>query len=478
MFSCALHRWAAVFYAMLGVGMICSRCVSRAAAVEVAKSNIDPRYFGLDVPPGEIRHDKAGMCVQARDDRGRPVVAKIHVQVGGTYILKMPDGVLVPRRISETKPTQERFEAEDGEEIAKRMISTVLGRFKGFKYHQTRHYLYLYNTSDQFLYGTSRILETMYPGVSKHARVQGIETHRPDVPMIVIMFRNDDQFQEFRRMPRGVLAYYHTVSNYTVMYELATGGRKRSDLEYKEKISTIAHEGAHQILHNIGVQQRLSAWPMWISEGLAEYFAPTSFGRRLSWKGAGDVNDLRMFELERYFKARPVADSDGRMVSDAVRAARLTSTGYAAAWSLTHYLAKRQVRKFHAFMRNVSQLRPLERYGPPETSGQSVANQQLFEHHFGDDYTEIEKRVILHLRQQRYIYPFPEYPHYVATVAVPAGRRYKKTAAVFLYEKLARKWQKDVVDSLSEDDRGKALTGLKLFPNQSVASRFAAQFSR
>ena len=36
---------------------------------------------------------------------------------------------------------------------------------------------------------------------------------------------------------------------------------------------TVAHEGTHQILQNIGVHPRLSAWPLWLVEGLAEYCA-------------------------------------------------------------------------------------------------------------------------------------------------------------------------------------------------------------
>ena len=35
----------------------------------------------------------------------------------------------------------------------------------------------------------------------------------------------------------------------------------------------------------IGVQQRLSTWPMWLNEGLAEFFSPTTTDRQLKWKG-------------------------------------------------------------------------------------------------------------------------------------------------------------------------------------------------
>lgn len=81
------------------------------------------------------------------------------------------------------------------------------------------------------------------------------------------------------------------------------------------------------------MQQRLSIWPLWLSEGLAEYFAPTVAGERLRWKGAGVVNDMRMFELEEYLKSLAADKPDGQMVAQTALAARLRGPGYATAWA-------------------------------------------------------------------------------------------------------------------------------------------------
>src|SRR6188472_4639005 len=161
------------------------------------------------------------------------------------------------------------------------------------------------------------------------------------------MFRTETEFNRHRRMPAGVVAYYDPVTNRVFMYEQSRLAQVRPDLALGQAISTIAHEGVHQILHNIGVQQRLSMWPMWLSEGLAEYFAPTTAGERLKWKGSGQVNDLRMFELEQYIKSRAAEKPDGQMIEHTTQAARLTSTGYASAWALTHYLAKNKRAEFN-----------------------------------------------------------------------------------------------------------------------------------
>jgi len=113
-------------------------------------------------------------------------------------------------------------------------------------------------------------LDTMFPGVVTYAKAQKIETHEPEVPLVALMFRTEEQFQGYQRAPPGVVAYYHTLSNRVVMYEETRLANIKKELAIQQSLATIAHEGAHQILHNIGVQQRLSIWPMWLSEGLAE----------------------------------------------------------------------------------------------------------------------------------------------------------------------------------------------------------------
>jgi len=179
----------------------------------------------------------------------------------------------------------------------------------------------------------------MYPGLFGYFRRLQIDVHDPEVPLVVIIFHTEEEFEEYRAMSESVAAYYDSISNHVVIYEQSKLATIAPELAAKASISTIAHEGVHQILHNIGVQHRLSRWPTWISEGLAEYFAPTSVGRRFRWKGVGKVNDLRMSELGTYLK-RPRLQP-GEMVRQTIAANSLSPTGYASAWALTHFLAQR-----------------------------------------------------------------------------------------------------------------------------------------
>ena len=96
-----------------------------------------------------------------------------------------------------------------------------------------------------------------------------INTHDPEIPLVVIMFNTEAQFQAYsegQRVPHGAVAYYNMVNNHIVLHEESRLFASSPELARGQLLSTIAHEGAHQILHNIGVQQRLSMWPMWLTE--------------------------------------------------------------------------------------------------------------------------------------------------------------------------------------------------------------------
>ena len=121
-----------------------------------------------------------------------------------------------------------------------------------------------------------------------------------EVPLVVIMFRTQQEYTAYSDMPEGVVAFYNGISNAVVMYEESRLVSAWPDLALKLAISTVAHEGVHQILANIGVQQRLSrAGPCGSVKGWPSISSPNGGrGQNIRWKGVGMVNDLRMKELE------------------------------------------------------------------------------------------------------------------------------------------------------------------------------------
>src|SRR5436190_17759433 len=361
-----------------------------AAAVSAQEADrvVDPREFGLDLPAGVVSPGEK-QAVTTADEEGQPVVGRIHVRVGKAAVVLLPDGELVGRREGQFAPTDRKFEPLDKDKLTTR----VAAEFLGFKTKSSTHYIYVYDSSEEFQFGTARILETMLPGVKGWIEGCKINTHNPALPLVVVMFRTEDEFRRYRRMPQGVVAYYDPLTNRVFMYEQSRLLQVRPDLALGQAISTIAHEGVHQILHNIGVQQRLSVWPMWLSEGLAEFFAPTSIDAKLRWKGPGQVNDLRMFELEQYVRGNSAKESTGELVEHTVLAGRLTSTGYASAWALVHYLAKSKRPELMSLIREASHIGPLAGATDINNLGVVRSNRDLFVKQCGENFKEMETRL-------------------------------------------------------------------------------------
>ncbi|MGI8980285.1 MAG: DUF1570 domain-containing protein [Pirellulaceae bacterium] len=468
---CTFAWLSPVIFPAIMAGILAGALVFALPGISAAQSakSFDPASFGFDLPAGIVRQGN-GATVTTADAEGQPVVGRLHVAIGDGAIVMLPDGQLAARKVGEFTPTDKKFEPVSKDVLAKQLKAA----FHGFTVKQTRHYIYVYNSSEEFFLGTSRILESMLPGVTAYAEAQKIEgVHAPEVPLVVVMFATEDEFQRHSRMPAGVVAYYHTLSNRVFMYEQSRLLRVRPDLALSQAISTVAHEGAHQILHNIGVQQRLSIWPMWLSEGLAEFFAPTTVGKGLKWKGAGQVNDMRMFELEQYVKSRASEKPDGKLVEQTVAAARLTSTGYAKAWSLTHYLAKSRRSEFAAYLRAISKTEPLEGALDIQPSGIVPANLELFRKTFGDKFDDLETKLVAHLKKQPYTDPFSDSPHYVAAVLLPNGKRGKREVQTFHSQFLADKWLRETIEKVSADDRGRVEREIRQFPNRATAEAFA-----
>ncbi len=433
---------------------------------------VDPSSHGLAIPAGPVSPG-AGQRVMTHDATGAPVVAKLFAQVGKHVVVLLPDGELVARSSGDFIATDRKFVPATKESLAERLAGS--GPLRGFRTKLTRHYVYAYNTSEEFALVTSRILESMIRGMMAHAKSQRIDVHQPEVPLVVIMFRTEKEFQEFRRVPESVLAYYHPLSNWVVLHEQSPLAKIKAELAIQQSISTIAHEGAHQILHNIGVQTRLSTWPMWLSEGLAEYYAPTSFGRKLRWMGAGRVNDLRMFELEIYIKSQEARRTDAWLIEETVQAGRLTSAGYASAWSLTHFLATTRRADFNEYVKQASQLGPFETLGKLSASGVVPANLDSFSSHFGADLAGLERRWASHLNRLPYNDPFAERPHYVATLALPAASGANRDANLFHTRELARKWVSERIEIIGQP-RNQVRTRISEFPNRVMAERFVREW--
>jgi hypothetical protein len=88
----------------------------------------------------------------------------------------------------------------------------------------------------------------------------------------------------------------------------------------------------------------------------------------------------------------------------------------------------------------------------------------------------LNTRLVLHLKKLPYTDPFHEWPHFVATVAVPDGRRARRDANVFHSPDMAEKWIQESLETVDQQQRAAAATEVRVFPNRDIAARYARQW--
>ena len=428
-----------------------------------------PSEFGIQLPDGEPER-YPWKHVLTIDEQGKGCVGKVHAKVGDNFLVMLPNGSIAPRMEKDVEPTEREFTTLTAEEIAEEVLRDP--RLRGFKSKITKNHVFIYNTTESFTTVASRLMRSMIDGVGWYARDQGLPVHRPPAPLVVIMFNKERQFLSYQRVPPGVFAYYDMISNHVVLHEDSGLASFSRELARQELLATIAHEGAHQILYNIGVQQRLSGWPMWLGEGLAEYLAPTKASQNYKWKGTGRINDMRMWELEMFLQKQHIKGFNGETLDWVVKAPSLDSTGYATAWSVTHFLAETRKDQFAAYLRYLSQLPPL--FGVREgIKDQEVAlNVEHFQRFFGADFEAVENDLVSHMVQQKYDSPVEGMRHLVGMATISKlGEAERKHACFYIDQQFVTEWQQAVLSSLPESERRFISFEVATFPNREKANK-------
>lgn len=424
------------------VAMLCS--AGTAQTISPAPS---PQTMGARLPEGIEPKPGRGERLLLDSGAGEPQVVRLHCALGPFTMVMRPDGELELVEAAKTRPTTEPFVATSAEALGTALQSAGLS---SFKIAPTKYYLYAYNCSEGFFLHARSILETMLPGVVGSLKSWGVKIERPETPMVVLMMPSRAAFDAYRQMPKEVIAYYDVMTNYIVMYEDQELWEAAPEFAAKQASYTIAHEGVHQLLANTGVQRRLSNWPPWICEGIAEYYCPLKVDsnlvrkgnaelptRTLRWSKAGMVNDLRMYHLLK------ISASSGKAVQDLVEADAIDSEGYALAWGLVHYLANKKPEAFRAYLREVSQFEPLDRSNRPR-AGRSATQ---FVKHFGSDYAQLEREIQKYLTsrtlQSEYVDPIENQSHYVVKSVEKQGKQFAVQLVITTSPAAARKWKEE-----------------------------------
>ncbi|TWT97091.1 hypothetical protein Pla108_28680 [Botrimarina colliarenosi] len=382
-------------------------------------------------------------------------VVRVLAELGDERGVVLPTGELTVVPSDKTEPSSGPFRSATRDEL---VASLKAEGFDEYRFAPAGYYLFAYDCSDAYYLHTRSILESMLRGVVKQLAEWGLEPQRPETPLVVVITPNRAAFDAIMEMPEGVAAYYNGVSNRVVLYEDDRLFDAAPEFALKQGAYVVAHEAIHQLLHNTGIQGRLAAWPMWISEGVPEYFCPLRVHsslartdgdelpvRTVKWSEAGMVNDIRMHDL---LRTKPAA---GRLMRAVVSAPTLSARGYSVAWGLTHYLAERRTDEFKAYLADVRQQPALSMVNAAASRGPDP----LFVKHFGDDFAALETEVQKHLTSRRmqsaYSDPYINQTHYVVSVTFKKGRVYYTQAGVSLSPASAREWTSEKRQELAKE---------------------------
>jgi hypothetical protein len=216
---------------------------------------------------------------------------------------------------------------------------------------------------------------------------------------VALVFADRGSYQQHARPELGdsvesIIGYYSFATNRMTMYDLtgiqtlrSPGDRRGSAAEINRMlarpeaemtVATVIHEATHQIAFNCGLQTRYADIPLWVSEGIAVYFETPDLTSARGWRTIGAVNPGRLAAFRQYLSRRPPGSLESLVSDDRrLRDSKQALDAYAEAWALTWFLARQRPKQHDAYLKMLSQKRPLL-WDTPET------RLKQFQEHFGD----------------------------------------------------------------------------------------------
>jgi hypothetical protein len=299
------------------------------------------------------------------------------------------------------------------DELKKRVLAELPA---GFETYGTVHYLIFHNTSRAYAQWCGALFERLYSTFQNFWTHRGFKLHEPATPLVVIIYADRAAFSsqsvsELGNRAAGVIGFYSLQSNWVKMYDL-TGmeslrppGERRLDSnaisqllsrpEATTMVSTVIHEATHQIAFNCGLQQRLADIPLWVCEGLAEYFETPNPNYGKGWKTVGELNPPRIERFNQYLLRRP-PDSLTRLIVDdkRFRAPDQALDAYAEAWALNYFLLRQHAKEYQRYMDLLAEKDPLLSDAP-------AVRLKEFKDCFGQDLAALDADFIKYMARVR-----------------------------------------------------------------------------
>lgn len=285
----------------------------------------------------------------------------------------------------------------------------------GFNVYKTKHYVLVYNTSDIYVKWVAELFERLHRNFYNYWKSRGFKLEEPRFPLVAVVFSNKASYLAYAQREIGdsaqaMIGYYNMKTNRMVTYDLTgvdglvpSGTRISSDAVIRQILSqpqaertvaTIVHEAVHQLAYNSGLQARLAANPLWLSEGLAMYFETPDAKSSKGWGAIGKVNQHNLRLFAQFVPSRPV-DSLLTLISDDKRLRESTTAGqaYPESWALTYFLMNTYSKQFVEYLKELAELPPLGEVPQRDRIEQ-------FKKHFGQDLEALDKQLINFYRRR------------------------------------------------------------------------------
>lgn len=340
-------------------------------------------------------------------------------QLIGRVIVEAQDGGLLFEerngRIHSIKPDmlqartslQARFTGLNAQQLSDDLRQT-LG--EGFAVTVTDHYVICSNSSEDYTLFCGKLLEEVYEQFFDFLTAESRPFVRPPTsPLPVIIFASSEQLKQFAAQQHPDVSfedtpgYYSVRDNQVLIMDLSGEGRRTTTSSIRRKlltvprqVATVVHEATHQLAFNSGLQVRMADNPLWLSEGLAMWFEPTSSRSPLLWSRPGLVNPLHQPLFLSFVQ-------DGRLSlplqnliasDDAFQNAESVAAAYSESWALTAWLIRQHPEAMDQLLKSMSERRPL----------QQVSSEQRideFQQAMGKSIDEIESSLIPYISRLR-----------------------------------------------------------------------------
>ena len=328
------------------------------------------------------------------DDDGntRTVVAEVLVEAqDGGLMLQADDGrvwVLQPEKITERKSNDKPLVPINASEMEQRLLAELPD---GFKVFRTQNYVIPYNCSEAYVRQVARLFEQLHRSFFTYWENNHWELPEPRFPLVGLVLADHESFLKHARAEIGptanhLIGYYNLESNRMTTFNVPN---------WERNVATIIHEATHQLAYNCGLQRRYADNPMWVSEGLAMFFESPDRRKPGSWRRIGGVNLVKLRDWNRYVVRRPEESLTSLLSGDMrFRNSSTSTNAYAEAWALTYFLIKTRREEYVAFLRQLSEGRPLA-----ELSARQRI--EMFEAKFGMTLAQLDQEFIDYMRNVR-----------------------------------------------------------------------------